>query len=148
MARERIVLIPEEEQEERVIEAKIKSGEINPETFSGMSATDQSKVNGILFKIASSGIDSNQGVSALEFITLSSIRILFKLVEKRGLTEDELKMKTSLDRIFKQHELLNDEVAMADWLFDYMGYAEFKSAEILKNRKDHIERKKEVTGHA
>lgn len=146
MARERIALIPEAEQEERVLESKIKRGEINPETFSEMTPAEQSQVNGILFKMASSGIDSNQGVSALEFITLGSIRILFKLVEKRGLTDDDLKIKQALERIFAQHELLNDNVSMDDWLFDYMEYGQYKSAEILNNRKAHIDRKKEVTG--
>lgn len=148
MARERISLIPEAVQEERSIESKIRSGEINPEIFATLPPEEQSKINGILFKMASSGIDSNQGVSALEFITLSSIRLLFKMVNHQGLTDDDMKIKASLDRIFKQHELLNSDVSMEDWLFDYMGYAEYKSGEILNNRKEHIERKIEVTGRA
>lgn len=148
MARERILLVPEETMEEKLIESRIKSGEINPEVFATLSQEEQSKINAILFKMASSGIDSNQGVSALEFITLASIRLLFKMVEHQGLTDDDLKIKESLNRIFQQHELLNSDVAMEDWLFDYMGYGEHKSAEILRNRKQHIERKLEVTGRA
>lgn len=148
MARERISLVPEEVKKEVTLESRIRSGEINAENFSLLSPEEQSQVNSILFKMASSKIDPNQGASALEFVLFGFIRIMNKKVNGLALTEDEKEIEASLDRITGMHEMTNPEVAKADWLFDYMQYAEVKSAEFLQNRKEHIDRKTQVTGKA
>lgn len=148
MARERISLVPEEVKKEVTLESRIRSGEINAENFSHLSPEEQSQVNSILFKMASSKIDPNQGASALEFVLFGFIRIMNKKVNGLALTEDEKEIEASLGRITGMHEMTNSAVAKADWLFDYMQYAEVKSAEFLQNRKEHIERKTQVTGKA
>lgn len=146
MARQRISLVNEEVKQELNLEAKIKSGEINAENFATLTADDQAKVNKTLFKMASDKINPNQGASVLEFTLFAFMRIMTKKVNGMSLTADEKEMETSLNNIMNLHEMTNTEVAKADWLFDYMGYAELKAGEILQNRKDHIARKQQVTG--
>lgn len=146
MARERISLVPEEVKREVTLESRIRSGEINAESFSSLTPEEQSQVNSILFKMASSKIDPNQGASALEFVLFGFMRIMNKKVNGLALSEDEKEIEATLGRITGMHEMTNPEVAKTEWLFDYMQYAEMKSAEFLQNRKEHIERKAQITG--
>lgn len=148
MARERISLVSEEVKAEVTLEARIRSGEINAGNFGELSTQEQSQVNGLLFKMASSKIDPNQGASALEFVLFGFMRIMSKKISGLALSEDEKEIEASINRIMEGHELTNPSVAKVNWLFDYMGYAELKSAEFLRNRKEHIERKTQVTGKA
>jgi hypothetical protein len=148
MARQRISLVSEEVKQQMDLESRILSGEINPENFAALSPEEQTQVNSILFQMASRKIDPNQGASALEFILFGFMRIMTKKISGLALTEDEQAIDASLNRIMSQHEITNQEMYKADWLFDYMGYAELKSAEFLQNRKEHIQRKTQVTGKA
>jgi hypothetical protein len=146
MARQRISLVPDEVKQKATIEARIRSGEINPENFSTLSPEEQVQVNEILFKMASEKIEPNQGLSAVEFVLFGFMRIMNKKANGMALTEDELAIEASLNRISAMHDITNTSKAKSDWLFDYMGYAELKSAEFLNNRKEHIRRKQQVTG--
>lgn len=148
MARERISLIPDEVRSELTLEARIRSGEINPGNFNELSQEEQEKVNGLLFKMASEKIEPNQGLSAIEFILMGHLRIIAKKVDGLALSEDDIAVEESLNRIMAMHEITNPDMAKADWLFDYMQYAEVKSAAFLQNRKEHIARKAQITGRA
>lgn len=146
MARQRISLVSDEVKTEATLEARIRSGEINPETFAQLPAEEQTQVNGILFKMASEKVEPNQGTSALEFILFGFMRIMSKKMQGMSLTEDEKAIDESLHRIMELHQITNSEVEKSDWLFDYMSYAEAKSAEFLSNRAEHITRKQQITG--
>ena len=146
MAVQRFNLLPEEEQKKEDLVSKIKRGEINPDNFSELPEGEQEKVNDILFDMASSQIDSNEGASTLEFILMSFIRIAYKKMNNVSLNSEDVKVEESLRRILNMHQITNEKVAMKDWLFDYMSYAEYKTAQFLQNREEHIERKKNVTG--
>jgi hypothetical protein len=148
MARQRISLVSEEVKSEATLESKIRSGEITADNFSELSAEEQAHVNGILFKMASEKINPNQGASAIEFTLFGFMRVMTKKIQGMSLTEDEKEIEAALNRIMGMHEITNDTVTKSDWLFDYMGYAESKAFEILGNRKEHIERKQQVTGKA
>lgn len=148
MARERISLVSDEVKQQQDLESRIRSGEINPQTFEQLSPEEQAKVNSLLFKIASEKVEPNQGTSALEFILFGFMRIMSKKVNGMSLTEDEKNIEESLNRIMDAHQITNPSVEKSQWLFDYMGYAEVKSAEFLRNRAEHIARKQQVTGKA
>lgn len=146
MARERISLVSDEVKQNLDLEARIRSGEINPDNFDLLSPEEQKNVNNLLFQMASKKIDPNQGASALEFILFGFMRIMMKKVNGLALSVDEKEIEASLNRIMNNHEITNQEVEKASWLFDYMGYAELKAYEFLQNRKEHIQRKTQVTG--
>jgi hypothetical protein len=148
MARERISLVSDEVKQQQDLEARIRSGEINPETFAQLSPEHQLEVNNLLFKIASEKVEPNQGTSALEFILFGFMRIMNKKIHGMSLTEDEKNIEESLNRIMDAHQITNQSVEKSQWLFDYMAYAEVKSGEFLRNREEHIVRKQQVTGKA
>lgn len=148
MARERISLVPDEVKAEVSLEGRIRSGDIHAENFNELTKEEQATVKTLLFKMASEQINPNQGTSALEFILMGFIRIMNKKVSGMAFTEDDKEIEASLQRIMQSHELTNPEIQKTDWLFDYMKYAETKSAEFLRNRKEHIERKITTTGKA
>lgn len=146
MPRQRISLVPEEVKQEKTIEAKIQSGEINATNFSTLTLEEQAQVNKILFNMASKKVVPNQGASALEFTLFAFMRIMTKKMNGMSLTADEKEIETGLNNIMNLHEITNTNLAKSDWLFDYMAYAEAKAVEILANREEHITRKQQVTG--
>lgn len=146
MARERISLISDEQRSALTLEQQIRTGEINPDTFASLSPEEQKQVNTLLFKMASEKVEPNQGTSALEFILFGFMRLVNKKLTGLALSEDEKAIEANLNRIMGMHQITNEEVQKSDWLFDYMGYAEMKSAEFLRNREEHIQRKQQVTG--
>ena len=148
MARQRISLVSDEVKQELDLESRIRSGEINPETFEQLSPEEQTQVNNLLFKMASEKVEPNQGTSALEFILFGFMRIMNKRVNGMSLTEEEKTIEESLQRIMNLHQITNVDVEKSQWLFDYMAYAEAKSAEFLRNREEHIARKQQITGQA
>lgn len=148
MARERFSLVSDEVKQQLNLESRIKTGEINSDNFSSLSPEEQKEVNLLLFKMASEKIEPNQGLSAVEFILMGFIRIAHKKINNMSLTEDEQAIEESLHRIMNLHDITNENKAKSDWLFDYMGYAEVKAVEFLQNRKEHIERKQQITGRA
>jgi hypothetical protein len=145
MARERISLVPDEVKREQVLKQQLLDGEMTPEVFQTLDPEEQGLINEILFKISSEKIEPNQGISALEFILMSFIRITNKKVNGMSLTAEDQAVEDSLNRILAMHEITN-ETPKASWLFDYMAYAEYKSQEFLNNRKEHVERKKKTIG--
>lgn len=146
MARERYSLVSEDQKKALDLEARIRSGEINFENFSELSPSEQAEVNRLLFQIASEKIEPNTGASVLEFILFGFMRVISKKVKGMSLTEDEKHIEQSLNEIIDMHELSNGKVQKEDWLFDYMSYAKRNSEGILQNRKEHIDRKIQITG--
>lgn len=146
MARQRISLIPDEQLKEITLRQQIGTGEMTPEIFAQLDPDEKRQVDGILFKMASEKVEPNQGISVLEFVVFGFIRIMTKKISGIGLSEDEMEIEKGLQAIMKIHEVTNDSVPRKDWLFDYMQYAEAKAIEILNNRREHIERKKQTIG--
>jgi hypothetical protein len=147
MARERISLIPEEMKQQLSLEQRIINGDINPDNIQILSVEEQKQVGEVLFKIASEKVEPNQGTSALEFILFAFMRIMMKKVNGQALTSEDRQIEQELNNIINMHELSSGKVARSNWLFDYMGYAQLKANEFLRNREEHIERKKKVMGN-
>ncbi|MCD7910940.1 hypothetical protein KC480_05295 [Bacillus velezensis] len=147
MPRERVVLISDEVKKEVALESQIKSGELDFNKYSTLPEEEKKKVMEILFKIASEKVDPHQGNSALEFILFGFMRIINKQVKGLSLTQEDKNIEESLNRIFEMHDITNKNKLRSEWLFDYMGYAEKKSEEILQNRQDHVLRKTRITGN-
>ena len=148
MARERITLVPDEVKEKMDLEGRILSGEITAENFNELTPEEQTEVNALLFKMASEKIEPNQGSSTLEFVLFGFMRVAMKRMNGMSLTEDEKEIEEGLKRIMSMHQITDTTLYKSEWLFDYIGYAEMKAAEILRNRKEHIDRKQQVTGKA
>lgn len=146
MARQRFQLTSNETLEKQQILHGIQSGTFSKEDFNDLSPEKQKEVNDLLFELSASGINLFHGTSALEFIVISALRIMFRYKENTPLSEDDRMLESFLEDILKRHELGNSDVASADWLFDYLSYAKFKTDQILLNREEHIERKRKVTG--
>lgn len=146
MARQRISFVSDDVKKEETLESRILSGEITAENFKDLSEEDQTKVNQILFNLASEKINPNIGASTLEFILFGFMRVMNKKVNGLSLSADEKEIEANLEHIFKIHQITDTSLAKSDWLFDYMTYAEAKAGEILENRKEHIARKQSVMG--
>lgn len=145
MARERINLISDHEKEIENLRLAIKNGSITKENFDSYSAGTQEKIKNVLFEISTENINANEGSSTLEFILMGFMRIAMKRMDGELLSAEDLVIQDELRSIMRLHEITNG-MERKQWLFDYMGYAEYKTAQFLKNRKDHIERKRKVTG--
>lgn len=146
MARERIVLISEEVKKEVTLESKIRSGELDFEKYKTLPDEEKKTVIEMLFKLASEKIDPHQGNSTLEFILFGFMRLMNKKVKGLSLTQEDKSIEESLNRILEMHDITNMNKLRSDWLFNYMGYAEKKSEEILQNRQEHVHRKTRITG--
>ena len=146
MARQYISLVSDEEKRVLDLKTKIMNGEITAENFHSLSPEDQKEANNVLFELSAAGVNIHQGVSSLEFILCAFMRITNKKVAGMSLSEDEKEMEAALQRIMELHEIANPQIRKDEWLFDYLGYAEKKTAEILQNRKAHVDRKKHTTG--
>jgi hypothetical protein len=147
MAREKISLIPDELKEVKHIENMIQSGEINKDNFHQLSPIHQQEVNKILFDMAESQINLSQGVSAIEFVLFAYIRIMSKQAKGLALSAEDKKVEEGLNRVLELHQITDGNTSIDDWLFNYMEYAEAASVQILGNRSEHINRKREVTGN-
>lgn len=148
MARQHIQLTSPEELEEKQILQGIRNGQFSKEDFEKLPDEMKTKVNDILFELSSSEINLFHGTSALEFITIAAIRLLFRYKENTPLSETDKKLEKMLENILQMHQIGNQDVDPSDWLFDYTSYTEYKTAQILRNREEHIERKMKVTGNA
>lgn len=147
MARERINLISDHEKEIEDLRLAIKNGIITKDNYEQYSTETQEKIKNVLFEISTENIDANEGASTLEFILMSFMRIVMKKMDGELLSAEDLIIEDQLRSIMRLHEITNG-TERKQWLFDYMGYAEYKTAQFLNNRKEHIERKKKVTGQA
>ncbi|MBR3118521.1 MAG: hypothetical protein IKF29_04700 [Oceanobacillus sp.] len=146
MVREHISFIPAEKKEQKQIESMIKTGEINHSNYKTLTPGQQEEVNEILFNIAESQITLSQGVSAVEFVLYAHIRLMRKKVEGIALSAQDKKIEEGLQKVLDLHEITTENIAIDDWLFDYMSYAENAAKKILKNREEHVLRKRDVTG--
>ncbi|PVC75093.1 hypothetical protein C2I27_04190 [Priestia megaterium] len=146
MARERISLVSDEVKQQATLETRIRSGEINATNFKALSSEEQSQVNEILFEMACENVDPHKGSSVLEFILFGFMRVANKKMNGMALSEDEKFIEESLTQMMNRHEITNSTIDKSEWLLDYMKYAETKSEEILRNRKEHINRKRETMG--
>lgn len=147
MPRERITLIDESTNHELVLRQKILSGKITPEIFEKMPPEEQKKVMNILFQISSEKVEPHVGVSTLEFIVFAFMRLMYKRIHGMSLTAEDMQIEKDLKDILEMHQITNLDVSRKDWDFDYMQYAKAQSSRILNNRKQHVERKRNVTGH-
>lgn len=147
MARQRIQLTSTQELEENKILHGIKNGEFSKEEFHALPQEMKDKVNDMLFDLSSSEINLFHGTSALEFISIAAIRLLFRYKQDTPLSETDRALEKMLEEVLEMHQIGNQEVDMADWLFDYISYTKYKTAQILRNREEHIERKIKVTGN-
>jgi hypothetical protein len=146
MSRERISLVPDEVKHDLTIRQQILTGEMTPEKFATLSEAEKAQINEILFKIASEKVEPNVGVSVLEFILFGFMRIMVKKMSGETLTEEDQEIEASIDRIMTGHEITNGVTPKANWLFDYMMYAEYNATKLLENRLEHINRKKTTIG--
>lgn len=146
MARERIALVADEVKREDDIRRQIETGEMNPEVYATLSDDEKTAVSNILFEMSSEKIEPNQGTSALEFILFAFMRITNKKLAGMSLTAEDQEVEDALQTILGNHQITDDTTPKADWLFDYMSYAQAKSAEFLQNRAEHIDRKKSTIG--
>ena len=144
MAVERIQLVPDEVLKKETIKEKVLKGEITKENFDDLSEAEQEKVKDILFDMASEEINLFHGVSSLEFIMMGALRIMNKEMNNVSLTETDLYIKETLQRIMKKHELSNTDFAKEDWLMDYMAYAEGNATKILENRMNYLSQKRSL----
>ena len=147
MARERFNLISDQEKEVQDLRTAIKEGVITKENFEKYDTATQEKIKNILFEISTENIDANEGASTLEFILMSFLRIAMKKMDGEPLEAEDLIIEDELRTIMRLHDITNG-TARSQWLFDYMSYAQYKTSQFLSNRKEHIERKKNVTGQA
>lgn len=145
MAVERIELISDQEKTAINIRASIQDGTINKDNFDQLDEKTQSVVKDILFTMSTEKIDSSEGASTLEFILMAFIRIANKKMNGRSLNSEDVKIEEALNTILQMHEITNG-TPRKKWLFDYMGYAQYKTMQFLNNRKEHIIRKMKVTG--
>jgi hypothetical protein len=145
MARQRITLVPDEVKQETNLREQILTGEMTPEVFATLSPEEQAKVNEVLFKIASEKVDPNKGASALEFILFAFMRLVNKKLNNLSLNQEDLEVQDALNQILAMHEITN-ETPKANWLFDYMSYAQAKAQEFLENRREHVQRKLSTIG--
>ncbi len=146
MGRERITLITEAEATKVNYRKQIESGEMNPEEYNALSKEEQLIVTDVLFEMSSEKISPNQGTSALEFILFAFIRITNKKISGISLSPEDIEIEEQLKRITMNHQITSDNVSKNEWLFDYLSYAEYKSAQFLENRKEHIARKISAIG--
>lgn len=146
MAREKISLVPDELKEQKQIESMIQSGEINKNNFDKLNSKEQKEVSRVLFQIAANKLKLEQGISAVEFILFSFMRITNKKVSGLPLSAEDKVIEEKLNRILEMHEITNQSMSIKDWLVDYLDYAYDTSEYVLQNRKDHIQRKKHITG--
>lgn len=148
MARQRIQLTSSEQLEEGKILHGIKSGEFSKEEFNALPQEMKDKVNSMLFDLSSSEINLFHGTSALEFVSIAAIRLLFRYKQNTPLSETDRALEKMLEEVLEMHQLGNQNVDMSEWLFDYISYTKYKTGQILRNREEHIERKIKVTGNA
>jgi len=146
MARERFTLVTDEVKREEDIRRQIETGEMNPEVYATLSEDEKTAVSNVLFEMSSEKIEPNQGTSALEFILFGFMRIANKKLSGMSLTAEDQEVEDALKVILGNHQITDGTTPKQDWLFDYMGYAQVKSAEFLQNRAEHINRKKNTIG--
>ncbi len=146
MAREKVRLVSDEDLKEKEIRNMISREEINQNNFDDYPEEIKRKVKEILFKTASEKVSLPQGLSSLEFVLLSYIRIMNKKVKGLALSAEDKKIESSLNRILEMHEITSSQILIDDWLFDYMHYAEKITEEVLDNRKNHYSLKKHIIG--
>lgn len=147
MARQHIQLLSSKELEEKKILHRITQGEFSKEEFEALPNEMQDRVNDMLFDLSSSGINLFHGTSALEFITIAAVRLMMQYKKDKPLSETDKKLEKMLEEVLEMHQVGNQGVSSEDWLFDYISYTKYKTAQILRNREEHIERKTKVTGN-
>lgn len=144
MTVQKIQLVPDEILNEQNLKERVMRGEITKDNYETLSEKEQNKVKDILFDIASENVNIYHGASSLEFILIGALRIIKREMNGLPLTETDLEIKESLDRILEMHELGNENSSKENWLMDYMGYAEAKSKKFLDNRKNYINSKRSI----
>jgi hypothetical protein len=147
MTVQRISLVPDSEKDYLIIKQKILDQQLTKKDYDQLPPAEQQVVEKALFDIASDKVEPNIGASALEFVLFMFMRIVNKKLVGKSLTADDKIIEASLNRITSMHQITDSKLSIDQWLFDYMAYAEEKAAKILQNRKEHIARKVEITGH-
>lgn len=145
MMRERFVFINKEEESKLKIKHDLEEGKLTKEKFDQLSSEDQEIAKDLLFELASEKVNVFHSLSVLEFMIIASMRLQLKEDELTGLTEDDIKIKEAMKEFVEAHELGDTSKPISEWTIDYLAYIKKQTALVIKNRGDHIERKRSLT---
>ena len=142
MVRERFVFINKEEQTKLELKNQIQEGTLTKEVFDQLPKSQQEVVKDLLFEISSEKVNVFHSLSVLEFMLMASMRLQLREGE---FTEDDLKIKEAMKEFIEAHELGDASKPISEWTIDYIAYIKKQTALVIKNRSDHIERKRSIT---
>lgn len=148
MAKERIQLVSDEVARKTTLRAKLKSGSYTKEDFDQADTVEKGLVKELLFDIAIEPVNPHHGASAIEFMVFAGLRLMMKKFDGVGYTQEDFEIDRQLREILKIHELSSGDVDKADFLFDYLSYAQHVATGVIANREQHIARKVAITGES
>ncbi|MGF0347775.1 hypothetical protein ACQR3P_29465 [Rhodococcus sp. IEGM1300] len=148
MAKERIQLVSDEVARKTSLRAQLKSGGYTKEDYDKADTVEKGLVKELLFDIAIEPVNPHHGASAIEFMVFAGLRLMMKKFDGVGYTQEDFEIDRQLREILKIHELSNGEVDKADFLFDYLSYAQHVATGVIANREQHIARKVAITGES
>ena len=140
--RERFVFVNKEEENKLKIKHDLEEGQLTKEKFDQLSRDDQEIAKDLLFELASEKINVFHSLSVLEFMIIASMRLQLREGE---FTEDDLKIKEAMKEFVEAHELGDSSKPISEWRIDYFAYIKKQTALVVKNRSDHIDRKRSIT---
>lgn len=124
------------------IKKKIDSGEITATNFNSLTAEEQGLTKLVLFKQYSPKQEQvPRSLSAIEFMLVSTIKLLDKTIDKTKLTAEEVNFFNSLVTVINQNIMPTNDTT--HWMFQYLD-AEF--TKVQQNRTDYFTKKQDVTG--
>ena len=142
MMRERFVFINKEEQTKLELKNQIQDGTLTKEVFDQLSKSEQEVVKELLFEVSSEKVNVFHSLSVLEFMLMASMRLQLREGE---FTEDDLKIKEAMKEFIEAHELGDASKPISEWTIDYIAYIKKQTALVVKNRSDHVDRKRSIT---
>ena len=140
--RERFVFINKEEQTKLELKNQIQDGTLTKEVFDQLSKSEQEVVKELLFEVSSEKVNVFHSLAVLEFMLMASMRLQLREGE---FTEDDLKIKEAMKEFIEAHELGDASKPISEWTIDYIAYIKKQTALVVKNRSDHVDRKRSIT---
>lgn len=140
--RERFIFINKEEQTKLELKNQIQEGKLTKEVFDQLPKSEQEVVKDLLFEISSEKVNVFHSLSVLEFMLMASMRLQLR---EGKFTEDDLKIKEAMKEFIEAHELGDASKPISEWTIDYIAYIKKQTALVVKNRGDHIDRKRSIT---
>lgn len=140
MGIERIQLISDKELQQKIMEHRIRSGQITAEEFEKLPPETQEMVKDILFNKYAQNINPYVALSAVEFGLVGLAKILFKKIEGEELTPAEQDFYDQMKALMMSHEMTLDT---ADWYFEYLASM---MAFVQANRAAYKQQKLQVVG--